>query len=78
MHRNDVELPPRWWSGFQRSPEHRHRWDHGDCCGEDGLVVQLCFEGMPSGVRFRGGWINHHHTSVTVGTEVERKYTWRR
>lgn len=78
MRRNDIPLPPPHWGGLQRWAEQRRFFDRGDCCGDDGLVVQLCFEGIPSGTRFRGNFVNDHQCSVTVGTDVEREWTWRR
>ena len=76
MHWNERQLPPPRWRGLRRVRDVRQFWDHGECCDNE-LVVQLCFEGLPSGTRDRN-WVNDHHGWIKVDTEFERQITWRR
>ena len=80
MHRNRVPVPPPRWRGMRRLVDYKHPLDRGDCCGEDGLVVQLCFEGIGSGVALTNdrSFINDHRAWFTADTNFEREWTWRR
>lgn len=65
---------------MRRLVDYKHPLDRSDCCGDDGLVVQLCFEGIGSGVDLTNnrGFVNDHRTWFTADTDFERRWTWRR
>lgn len=81
MHRNHIPVPPPRWRGMRRLVDYKHPADRGSCCcGDDGLVVQLCFEGIGSGVALTNdrSFVNNHGSWFTADTGFEREWTWRR